>query len=200
MTQTSAFSKYLHMSFSAFDERHSVAAGYAHVLRNNIAHLTDSCTQMRINWQGFWQSTQPEGVNVPCIYHQEFPLTWLGAAKPANLDVIIETRGNDVGGTDNTNRRVLIVPASTPIGSATRPILDVQDTTADTVLDVFTAEVTSSEHITELETAWEPLYTVGDPAVVIQMCMLRLEVWQWLPIWAIEDTFSVQYVMVREFA
>jgi hypothetical protein len=90
-------------SFGAYEP---LSAWRAWAMRNNLAHLVDESTQVRINWVAgpvangdSWFPPHPSDANgLTCYWAATFPHTWLRSDVPVNLDVLITARGKSDDG------------------------------------------------------------------------------------------------------
>lgn len=177
------------MPNSAFTAGAPMSAAQAFLVRNNIAHLIDESCQHRINWAGAGSSsasisrpiiTRGHGVD-KLFYQQEFPLSWLGPNRPANLALVVVYEGVDDTDSEGDNdilARAVICPASSPRDSKQNAIFDQVGNAASGAAGFAAALIDCSEHVATLNSAYETVGLVNEGGIWFgpQVCMLRLEV------------------------
>ena len=183
------------LASSPLDTGDSVSAYRAWAIRNNLAHLIDESTQVRINWVGTSVDGDSNdtykvadlgvepvltGASVKRIWAQEFPITWIREDRPVNLD--LHVRAATTG--DTTPTLIMyarVVPASFPIGDPAAPVLVSQEfhSEIDPTPDVaFNVQWQLTAPAPELDN-YEPLgvlYEEDDSWHSPHMAMMRLEI------------------------
>ncbi len=200
MTAKSWAQRIVKIPNNTFADTEPISASQAFLARNNVCHLIDESPQLYVNWGritlagGAQMSSMmmrepqiidvdstpypnPNFLGVQHIYPQEFALDWLDPERPANLMVLTDWAGVDADDGDITCR-VVICPASSPLGSGQNAIYDATETSASTVLGSSSAFIDTSEHVGILSGAWQQIGTVEENGTWFAptKCMLRLEV------------------------
>lgn len=207
----------------AFALGEPVSAGRTFILKNNLAHLIDQSTQVLINWVAtsvagatndsyqLRREGDPVLTNayVPRIWSQEFPLTWLRADRPVNLDVLVQVATFQVvePSDNDLNVRARVVPARFAIGDDAAPAF------ADQVV---TATTTSASPTALLDCQWAlavPAPQLGEPAdlglvaleegdIVVSpiAAMMRLEITLAEDGVSVDTIHEIVGVYVREYA
>lgn len=194
MTQSSFFGYHLSTSNARFVDGAAIDTPHAFLVRNNIAHAIDESPHGRVVWGAVAVDSlsDPTERMAPILYrggdiaqiyegllrHWEFPLTWLGPDRPANLDVVVGFGGEDFQNDEDITCRVTICPANVPLFSGQNALLDTTATCASGASSSIAAYVIGTYNLGTLAGAWEAVGAQDEGGQLWQprLCMLRLEV------------------------
>jgi hypothetical protein len=188
VSATSWAQKFVRMPNSTFTAGAPMSAAKAFLVRNNIAHLIDESCQHRVNWaltldgSGFPADANTWPIITRALdvdklfYQQEFPLSYLGPNRPANLALAVGIAGVDDTFSEDILARVVICPASSPRDSKQNAIFDEVANGGPSIS--IESLIDCSEHIATLNGAWQTVGIVNESGTWFgpQACMLRLEV------------------------
>lgn len=190
MTITSYAGQIVQIPDDAFAEGDPIAAAYAFMARNNLAHLIDCAPQPRIGWSQiplipsnnyvrFAMNAWPTN-GVVCGYSQEFALSWLSDVRPANLYAFALALADSNSGDSTYDYRMVVVPAHTPVGQGNDlAVVDVSGTqTLGSPALIGGGFYDMSEHLDTLRGAFVGVGIAddGDAFREQSMCLLRFEV------------------------
>ena len=228
MSSTSWAEQIIDIEDGYFSEGYPVSAAQAFLVRNNLAHLIDSCTQTRIQWIAFQNSQGIYGVHMInsalatgwMTYSHEFPLTWLASDKPANLftSATLYAESNETaeeGQNTDYDYILRVVPANTPVASGINPVIEISGsrTTEQSITLGQFNDLSDASSRAILQSAIVPVGISNDGDIFREQlaCMLRLEIamkypnsdggyFMQTPEEFVLNTYSILYCTVQEYA